>query len=158
MHYSPLSRLRRRAVALAVAVLAGVTPGLTSGGRGAGRRRRTRAQGLLAGRRPTAGSSPSATPRSSGRPAAIKLNQPIVGMAADARRATGYWLVASDGGIFAFGDAGFFGSTGAMQLNQPIVGHGGHADRQGLLAGGLRRRDLRLRRRRLLRLDRRRSS
>jgi hypothetical protein len=31
-------------------------------------------------------------------------------------------LVASDGGIFAFGDAGFFGSTGAMQLNQPIVG------------------------------------
>jgi hypothetical protein len=30
--------------------------------------------------------------------------------------------VASDGGIFAFGDAGFFGSTGAMTLNQPIVG------------------------------------
>ncbi len=25
----------------------------------------------------------------------------------------GYWLVATDGGIFAFGDAGFFGSTGA---------------------------------------------
>ena len=25
----------------------------------------------------------------------------------------GYWLVASDGGIFAFGDATFFGSTGA---------------------------------------------
>jgi hypothetical protein len=34
----------------------------------------------------------------------------------------GYWLVASDGGIFAFGDAGFFGSTGAMKLNKPIVG------------------------------------
>jgi hypothetical protein len=31
-------------------------------------------------------------------------------------------LVASDGGIFAFGDAGFFGSTGAMALNKPIVG------------------------------------
>jgi predicted secreted protein len=30
--------------------------------------------------------------------------------------------VAKDGGIFAFGDAGFFGSTGAMKLNQPIVG------------------------------------
>ena len=25
---------------------------------------------------------------------------------------SGYWLVASDGGIFSFGDAGFFGSTG----------------------------------------------
>ena len=34
----------------------------------------------------------------------------------------GYWLVASDGGIFAFGDAPFLGSTGDLQLNQPIVG------------------------------------
>jgi hypothetical protein len=34
----------------------------------------------------------------------------------------GYWLVASDGGIFAFGDAPFYGSTGAMRLNKPIVG------------------------------------
>jgi hypothetical protein len=35
---------------------------------------------------------------------------------------SGYWLVASDGGIFAFGNARFFGSTGAIKLNQPIVG------------------------------------
>jgi Ice-binding-like len=34
----------------------------------------------------------------------------------------GYWLVASDGGIFSFGDASFHGSTGAMTLNRPIVG------------------------------------
>ena len=34
----------------------------------------------------------------------------------------GYWLVASDGGIFAFGDAGFFGSTGGMRLVAPVVG------------------------------------
>jgi hypothetical protein len=34
----------------------------------------------------------------------------------------GYWLVAADGGIFAFGDAGFFGSTGSLILNKPIVG------------------------------------
>jgi hypothetical protein len=34
----------------------------------------------------------------------------------------GYWLVASDGGIFSFGDARFAGSTGAITLNQPIVG------------------------------------
>jgi hypothetical protein len=30
--------------------------------------------------------------------------------------------VASDGGIFAYGDARFFGSTGNIRLNQPIVG------------------------------------
>jgi hypothetical protein len=34
----------------------------------------------------------------------------------------GYWLVASDGGIFDFGDANFYGSTGAISLNKPIVG------------------------------------
>jgi hypothetical protein len=34
----------------------------------------------------------------------------------------GYWLVASDGGIFSFGDAEFYGSTGALHLNKPIVG------------------------------------
>jgi hypothetical protein len=33
-----------------------------------------------------------------------------------------YRLVASDGGVFSFGDAGFFGSTGAIRLNRPIVG------------------------------------
>ena len=51
----------------------------------------------------------------------IKLNQPIVGMAATPTGG-GYWLVARDGGIFAFGDAGYHGSTGAMTLNKPIVG------------------------------------
>jgi hypothetical protein len=34
----------------------------------------------------------------------------------------GYWLVGSDGGIFNFGDAGFFGSLGASPLPQPVVG------------------------------------
>ncbi len=34
----------------------------------------------------------------------------------------GYWLAASDGGIFAFGDAKFLGSTGNLRLNKPIVG------------------------------------
>ena len=34
----------------------------------------------------------------------------------------GYWLVGRDGGIFAFGDSPFKGSTGDMKLNQPIVG------------------------------------
>ena len=31
-------------------------------------------------------------------------------------------MVASDGGVFSFGDATFYGSTGAIHLNQPIVG------------------------------------
>ena len=34
----------------------------------------------------------------------------------------GYWYVASDGGIFAFGDAGFYGSTAGTPLDGPIVG------------------------------------
>ncbi len=43
----------------------------------------------------------------------------------------GYWLVAADGGIFAYGDAGFFGSHGGAPLNQPIVGMASTADGQG---------------------------
>jgi hypothetical protein len=43
----------------------------------------------------------------------------------------GYWLVASDGGIFTFGDATYFGSTGAIHLNQPIVGMAATPDGAG---------------------------
>jgi len=39
------------------------------------------------------------------------LNRPVVGMAATPDGG-GYWLVATDGGIFAYGDAGFHGSPG----------------------------------------------
>jgi hypothetical protein len=35
---------------------------------------------------------------------------------------TGYWLVASDGGIFAFGDAPFRGSMGGTHLAKPVIG------------------------------------
>jgi Ca2+-binding RTX toxin-like protein len=34
----------------------------------------------------------------------------------------GYWLVGADGGIFSFGDAEFYGSTGDIPLNYPVVG------------------------------------
>ena len=34
----------------------------------------------------------------------------------------GYWFVATDGGVFAFGDAAFRGSAGAGPLNAPVVG------------------------------------
>ena len=45
--------------------------------------------------------------------------------------AQGYWLVASDGGIFSFGDAAFYGSTGAIALNKPIVGMAPTPDGKG---------------------------
>jgi hypothetical protein len=49
------------------------------------------------------------------------ITEPAVGMA-PTPDAGGYWLVGADGGIFAFGDAQFFGSTGSIHLNQPIAG------------------------------------
>ncbi|MGH9267111.1 MAG: Calx-beta domain-containing protein, partial [Acidimicrobiales bacterium] len=42
-----------------------------------------------------------------------------------------YWMVASDGGIFSFGDAGFFGSTGDQVLNRPVVGMAATPSGQG---------------------------
>jgi hypothetical protein len=60
----------------------------------------------------------------------LRLNKPIVGMAPtplslgtpQAPGGKGYWFVASDGGVFAFGDAPFYGSTGNLRQNKPIVG------------------------------------
>src|SRR5439155_13360819 len=36
-------------------------------------------------------------------------------------RRFGYWLFGSDGGVFSFGDAGFYGSTADLRLNRPVV-------------------------------------
>ena len=83
---------------------------------------------------------------------AMTLNAPIVGMA-PTPDGGGYWLVASDGGLFAFGDAGFYGSMGGKPLNQPIVGIATDTDGGGYWRGRLRRRAVRLRRRRVLRVD-----
>ena len=41
---------------------------------------------------------------------------------AAAANGTGYWLVASDGGIFGYGTAAFHGSTGSLTLNKPVIG------------------------------------
>ena len=60
----------------------------------------------------------------------IQLAKPIVGMAATPD-GKGYWLVASDGGIFTYGDAQFYGSTGDIRLNQPIVGMAATPDGKG---------------------------
>ena len=43
----------------------------------------------------------------------------------------GYWTVARDGGVFAFGDAQFLGSMGGKPLNKPVVGIAGTADAGG---------------------------
>jgi hypothetical protein len=43
----------------------------------------------------------------------------------------GYWLVGSDGGIFTFGSAQFYGSTGSLKLNRPVVGIVPTTDRSG---------------------------
>ena len=70
----------------------------------------------------------------------------------------GYWLVASDGGIFAYGDAPFDGSTGGLALVKPIVGMTPTNDDGGywLVAsdGGI----FAYRRRHVLRIDRRHPS
>ncbi|HWE71468.1 MAG TPA: SpoIID/LytB domain-containing protein [Acidimicrobiales bacterium] len=58
------------------------------------------------------------------------LNKPIVGMAATPN-GQGYWLVASDGGIFSYGNASYVGSTGAIALNRPIVGMAATPDGRG---------------------------
>jgi hypothetical protein len=46
----------------------------------------------------------------------LPLNKPVVGMAAT-HDGGGYWLVASDGGIFNYGDASFHGSAASLILN-----------------------------------------
>src|SRR5262249_23320615 len=56
-----------------------------------------------------------------GSAARLSLVRPIVDMASTPT-GKGYWLVASDGGIFSYGDAHFHGSTGGRPLNKPIVG------------------------------------
>jgi hypothetical protein len=43
----------------------------------------------------------------------------------------GYWFVASDGGIFNYGNSGFFGSEGATKLPAPIVGMAATSDKKG---------------------------
>ncbi|MGZ7023851.1 MAG: hypothetical protein ACXVJ3_21650, partial [Ilumatobacteraceae bacterium] len=51
----------------------------------------------------------------------IRLNQPVVGIVATPT-GHGYWLVASDGGIFSFGDARFQGSATSRLRPAPVIG------------------------------------
>ena len=56
-----------------------------------------------------------------------------------------YWLVASDGGIFALGRGRVLWVDGGSSAQRAHRGHGRDQRQPGLLAGCLRRRDLRLR-------------
>ena len=51
------------------------------------------------------------------------LNAPVTGIAGSPNGA-GYWLVGSDGGIFTFGNAGYFGSVPGQGIigQPPVVG------------------------------------
>ena len=143
----PPGRLRRRHLLVRRRSLLRIDrrhPPQCPGGR---HRRRPRPPAATGRWPPTAASSPSAGPGFYGSMGGRHLNRPIVGMAATPD-GKGYWLVASDGGIFAFGDAGFYGSMGGQHLNQPIVGMTSNTEGNRLPAGGLRRRDLLLRTRR----------
>jgi N-acetylmuramoyl-L-alanine amidase len=62
--------------------------------------------------------------------AVAHANAPVVALAA-VHDGGGYWLAGRDGGIFAYGDAGFFGSAGALVLNAPIVGLAATPDGNG---------------------------
>ncbi len=50
----------------------------------------------------------------------VPLNAPVQSLVPDGD-GLGYWLVASDGGVFAF-DAPFRGSMGGTRLNRPVTG------------------------------------
>jgi hypothetical protein len=58
------------------------------------------------------------------------LDAPIIGMAGTPD-AHGYWLVGSDGSVFAFGDATYFGGLATRTLRKPIVGIEATPDGQG---------------------------
>ncbi len=55
----------------------------------------------------------------------------LTGGNAGATPNAGYLLAASDGGVFAFGDAKYLGSMGGRPLDQPIVGMAGTPDGHG---------------------------
>src|SRR5665213_1705915 len=60
----------------------------------------------------------------------VNINGTAVGTAASSST-SGYWIVASDGGVFAEGNAPFYGSMGGKTLSAPIVGIAATPDQKG---------------------------
>ena len=104
----------------------------------------------------TAGSSPSAAFPSTGPWAAVKLAAPMVGIAPtttlSGASGRGYWTVASDGGVFTFGNAAVPRVDGGRQAQQAHGGHGRRPRHRRVLDRGVGRRGVRLRRA-VLRVD-----
>jgi hypothetical protein len=64
-------------------------------------------------------------------PGAVTVNDPPPTPPTPPAPTHGYWLVGSDGGIFTFGSASFYGSTGSLKLQRPVVGITPTKDRGG---------------------------
>ena len=64
--------------------------------------------------------SRSATRASFGDLAGVNLQGPVLDSIATPTD-NGYYMVADDGGVFAFGDARFYGSMGGIRLNAPVM-------------------------------------
>jgi hypothetical protein len=66
-----------------------------------------------------------------------RAGMPVIGWLRSSTEMTGYWLLGGDGGVFPYGTAGGFGSTGNLRLNKPVVGMSRTADGRGywLVAG-----------------------
>jgi hypothetical protein len=73
-----------------------------------------------------AGDAPNYNRGLTARPAA-----PVVGVATDPADGLGYWTASSDGGVYTFGHASFFGSAGDVRLSAPVVGIAPTHDGQG---------------------------
>jgi len=72
---------------------------------------------------PTATAPPNPSP-----PATLPVTSPGTSTSTSTN---GYWLDGSDGGIFTFGSAQFYGSTGSLKLQRPVVGIVPTADKGG---------------------------
>jgi hypothetical protein len=73
----------------------------------------------------------SATDQTTAGHDAACLHRPSIVAVAASPDGKGYWLAGSDGGVFAFGSAGFKGSMGGQPLNRPIVGMAADAESGG---------------------------
>jgi ribosomal protein L24E len=104
-----ISRRRRTAAAAAALLLAGFGSATLAGSAASASTVATPNSVL------SFGAAPSITPDFG-----LALHAGVIGIAANPA-GHGYWLVGSDGGVFAFGRARFFGSTGNDRLNAPIV-------------------------------------
>jgi hypothetical protein len=69
-----------------------------------------------------------------GSPVTAPLSSVVVAQTADPAATSsdeGYWLASADGGVYTVGDAGYYGSLGALQLQGPIVAMAATPDGKG---------------------------